>query len=159
MVAYSGGGGGLPKGVAGDKRTLGGLNVDGGMNINGGNVNWEIKDDGTILVGPSSNVELNPDGSIVTNNVTILADGTIAGIVQLLGAPFANLGDIVVNGLLTAVNAKISSGLGLYGFTPSAVAPRTLAQATITAIIDANAKAAVQACANALSDMGALTLT
>lgn len=62
---------------------------------------------------------------------------------------FSGTGDIALNR---------HGGIGMFS-ADGGSAPRTLAQATITAITDANAKTAVQALANALADMGALTLT
>lgn len=53
---------------------------------------------------------------------------------------------------------NVAGGIGLFGHEAPTV-PRALAQSVINAITDANAKTAVQAIANALADMGALTLT
>lgn len=111
--------------------------------------------------------EIQQQAALLANNnaPALYVDRTALQNGYLFTQPVLVVGDDTGSGQHIAIfygsaNVTVGSagGIGLFNATPP-IAPRTLAQSAITAITDANAKVAVQALANTLADMGALTLT
>lgn len=188
-IKVSGGGGGLPPGITGDGQTPGGLLVAGKVRAGdvNGVLSVDSTIHGTLTVYDTTEDEgFGSPVAAIRQQATLAADNPNATFeayrdseldghvydspVGVIASSVASAADIILSVESNAASGAYGyadkqamvvngvGGMGLFGHS-APTAPRTLPQATITAITDANAKAAVQAIANALSDMGALTLT
>lgn len=180
-LSFGGGAGVLTiPGLSSDGLIPGGIIVEGGIvagNTNGPGILTTHEFTGlTVLYATPEGIAVGDNTLTVETNGPLTADTASSGLVverhhtlngHTIDSPLVVVTDTSgatndlqrwnnAGGVAAAIGQ--AGGLGLFGHAVP-TAPRTLAQATITAITDANAKAAVQVCANALADMGVLTLT